>query len=235
MNMKRKVIELETVQELKAIEKVSQDVSKKYVPIYSSAIVELMEPEYKFKQAVQALPSSSSHYVDLVSDDAALRIYNSYDRSLALRVNYYSDGMLIPLGIDRLIHMGAKAKTFTKDFTDAKEEIKKAVKTARNIDKFLSGVTITDDLKKVISKAIFRLPKNFKMVKVTNPVDVLKDISLKEYIKKSTNNFLLGNYHYEKEDGAGFKGPKKNTVMTRIKSENRVIKALKAQYPELFL
>ena len=238
MNYNYKTITIKDAKEIKKFEVVTPLASKKYVPIYSSEVIRLLEPEFKFVEAVKFSPISSAHYFDLVTNDnkTKLRIYNSYDRKLALRVSLVSDGMTIPLGVDRLVHIGAKAQSFTEDFTDAKEEIIKAIDTAKVVDTFLKDTTIYPELAEVLTENIFTLWKSKNSVKVNNPADNLIDkVSIKEYLTKSINIYLKGAYTFVNKDGKTLKGAKEGSVVYRLRTENKVIKVLKAEFPELFL
>jgi len=236
----RKVIRLETTEDVKMIETVSKRVSKKYVPIMSTELIALMEPEFKFVGGTQIRKGSTKHYIDLDSGDDHLRIYNSYDRTMALRVNLVSDGMVIPLGVDRLVHIGQKAKDFTVEFTEAKDEIKEAIKTAKLTDFFLKDNVITVELAKTLTEAIFQHGTGKKInqgiTDIRNFTDILIDqkISIKKYITLSVRAFLTGEYTYIK-NGKKLNGRKKEGIMRKVKIENRVIKALTDEYPEYFL
>ena len=227
------------INDIKAFEKVSPLVTKKYVPIFTSEIIELLKPEFELVEVKRFGKATSAHYADFISKDGIqLRIYNSYDRELALRVNLLADGMLIPLGVERLVHMGQNAKNFTKEFKDAKKEIIDAVQTAKDIDTFLKGHIISEAMAKKFTEVIFKLPKNREAVSIKNPVESIvgkMDVTLKEFIKKSIVNYLRGEYQYTNKEGKTLKGPKQGTLLARVIVENRVIKEIDEQFPELFI
>ena len=230
---------LETVDELRSIEKVHPSVSKKYVPIYTSDIVEILHPEFRYVHGVQFVKGLTRHYVDLMNKEGdTIRIYNSYDRTLALRVNYITAdaGVSIDLGIDRLVHIGSKAKDFTDDLSDAKEAIINGVKNAKFIMHKLTNTLVTENMAKEISDIIFVKELNKNVQEYTNYVDILleKNIDLKKYIDMSIHNYIEGEYTFVK-DGVKHNGRKIRSVLRKVRLENKIMKYIKENFPEYFL
>lgn len=232
-----KLIEFNSGDELKRIEKVSPKVSDKYIPVFSSEIISNLTPEFTFRYARQFGKGCSSHYVELINSNSdIIRIFNSYDRSRALSVYLISDGFGIDLGIDRLIHIGKKAKDFNTSIQDAKEEIIENINTAKIISIKLESEKITQELGKEISNIIYANDiKRKGFQSYTNYVDhLIPDISIKRYITMSIKEFMDGEYTYLL-DGKKRNGRRKTSIFNKIFTENKIIKLLKEKYPEYFL
>lgn len=224
---------LDTIQDLENIEKVSPRVSKSYVPIYSSDIANILQPEYQYSHGVQFVKGSTKHYIELKSDTETLRIYNSYDRSLALRLTLH-DGISVDLGVNRLIHRGEKAKVFIDNLKEVKEDILAAVQNTKKIIKFFETTKITDDLKKEISDIIFKYDKQRKgFQEYTNYVDLL-DINIKNYISQSIDKYMDGDYTLI-INGSKRNGTKTKSTLRKVKLENEIIKHIEKTRPEYFL
>jgi len=61
-----------------------------------------------------------------------------------------------------------------------------------------------------------------------------KNISLKDYMKKSINSFLRGDF-IVKMDGKKVNARARKNIPLRLKIENRVMKVLETAHPEVFL
>jgi len=226
-----------TIAELKSFENVSPKVSDLYVPIYTSEIIKLLEPEFKFINGSRLEGSSSKHYVDFDHNGDKIRLYNSYDRQMAFQANLYSDGFIIDLGLDRLVHRGARAKNVAVDIKTFKEDVVIAVKTAKVIQTKFDTVNVDENIAKEISDMIF-----FKQAKIkgfqeyTNYMDILipKGISLKAYITSSINKFIQGDYTVTINGSKRLGRPVSSTLM-KIRIQNKIVKYLSAQFPEYFL
>jgi len=243
----RQPIHFTNPNDLKALEHVDSRASEKYVAIYSTELIKLLAPEFTFVEAYQLVPShsgtiKSAHYFDMVSADgnSHLRFFNSYDRSLALRVSLIADGIMIPLGVDRLVHIGHKAQSFTEDIVDIKQEMLEAAKVAKNINNFMTSTPATEHIAKAITQTILFCSLSTKnqerVTEINNFTELLleKNISLKDYMKKSINSFLRGDF-IVKMDGKKVNARARKNIPLRLKIENRVMKVLQAQYPEVFL
>jgi len=243
----RQPIHFTNPDELKVLEHVDARASEKYVAIYSTELIKLLAPEFTFVEAFQLVPNRvgkirSAHYFDMISADgnSHLRFFNSYDRSLALRVSLVADGIMIPLGVDRLVHIGHRAQSFTEDIVDIKKEMLEAAKVAKNINNFMTATPATEDIAKVISKTILfsSLPtkEQKRVTEINNFTELLleKGISLKDYMKKSINSFLRGDFVILM-DGKKVNSRQRRNIPLRLKIENRVMRVLEAEYPEVFL
>lgn len=229
--------ELKTIDDVRAIEEISPYVSEKYVPIYTSNIIEVLEPEFKFEYGYKWYATTSQHYVELKHGEDTVRIYNSFDRSAAFRMFLQGD-VSIDLGVDRLVHIGAKAASFKDDLLASKETIIDAIKKAKEGIAQLGGIQVNSELQKEISDAIFSdeiKKKGFQSY--TNLVDVIveqKGLTVLGYIKSSISNYIKGNYSVT-NSGTKKTGNEKRAAFTKIQLESKVNKFLIAKYPELFL
>jgi len=225
-----------TVEDVAKYENISGGASDKYVPIYTTDLINMLAPEFKFDHGEQVLGRSNAHYVDLVNDEGdRIRILNSFDRSLALRISLVSEGVLIPLGVERLVHIGTKAKGFTDEVAESRQEIFEAVAVAKKFEMFLKNTPITEDVAKDISREIFTHGKDAKKItEIVNYVDLIDGLDIQRYINLSIRGFLTGNYTYMK-DAVKAVGKKKNSVLGRIQIENRIVALFTAKYPEYFL
>ena len=227
--------------DVKLLEHVDARVSDKYVPIFTSELMKLLKPEFEFVDGSRISKTSTAHYINLKNkNDDTIRIYNSFDRSMALRIGMVSEGISIPLGIDRLIHIGQKARDFQEEFKEAKADILEAVTTAKAFKEYLEKTVATADIAKAITTSIFThgagKKQNLGISEFINYTDLLldKNISLKKYINLSIRSYQLGEYSYVK-DGVKMNGRPKPSLMGRIHLENRLIKTLQEKFPEYFL
>jgi len=228
-------------QDVKLLEHVDSKVSDKYVPIFTSELMKLLEPEYKFEDGVRIKGTTTAHFVDLKNEDGdTIRIYNSFDRTMALRIDMVSEGIAIPLGIDKLIHIGQKAKNFQEEFKEAKADILAAVIVAKTFKEYLEKTVATEDIAKEITNSIFvhgnGKEQNLGITEFINYTDLLlnQNISLKKYINLSIRSYQLGEYSYVK-DGKKMNGRPKTSVLGRVHLENRLIQTLNEKFPEYFL
>ncbi len=227
-----------TIKELKAFETVSPKVSAKYVPIYTSELIKILEPEFTLVNGCKPYPSYTTHYVDLVNETGdTIRIYNSFDRRWALSVNLISDGLTIKLGTDRLIHMGQKATNFTEDFEDAKQSILDAIVNAKTFAGVLASTKIEKDLAKAITDSVFRnFIKKDGFQEIVNYADILieKDITVKNYINTTLKNFAEGNYTVT-ISGKKRVGRKSSNVFEEVLNKSKIMKLVENEYLEYLL
>jgi hypothetical protein len=219
----RKDFILNNIKEVQAIEKVSPKVSERYVPIYTSELIEALAPEFEFVSGYKfGRGTGSKHYVTLKNkDNDYIRIYNSFDASLAFRAYLVSDDIQFSI-IDenRVIHTGDKARSLgDKDhIQEIKEAIIKAIPNTKLLSSKLKDTEIdldseiADKIKEAISKkrlySFKRSQKrskkvekdaDYEFVNYTDDVvkklqDAGKNISIYSYINLSIKNFLQGNY-----------------------------------------
>ncbi len=208
------------------------------IAIVTSDIVEILSPEFKLVGGSRFHKSSNKHYVDLKSEDSTIRLYNSFDRSLALNFSLVTGEIAIDLGVDRLIHIGNKAKEFTLSLEEAKDEIMKAIPTARKIVANLSRVKVTKDMAKVISDIVFSVEmESEQYVAYNSYVDILlenKELTVKDYISSSLSNYFKGNYTITQKTRK-LVGRVHDDLFRKAKMQNLIIKTLLEEYPEYFL
>ncbi len=134
---------------LKAFEIVSSNVSKQYVPVYTSEIIDELSPTFKFIEGVRYHACNSVHSVTLQNKEGdIISIDNSYDRSRAfsLRLNYGQ--LTIPLDLDRVIHRGESAQLLADELLLDKEILFKAIKNAKTVGLSLKESKIPESFKK---------------------------------------------------------------------------------------
>ena len=242
---KMRYLESTDVELLKSFEVVSETVSKKYVPIFSSEIVEAMEPEFEFLGFKKYFGKRTPHSFTLRNTETGeiIKIFNSYDGTMALRMFYVDGDLPIDLGVDRLIHRGNKAKDFKESIEDAKFAIIDAVETAKTLNQVLESTKVTKKQQKRITEVVFsRIIKRKDVNEVTNYVDVLvetagerdHEFSIKQYILGSIQEFIGGNYTYV-QNGTKKNGRKINSAFGRVEIENDVVKMIEDEFVEVML
>ncbi len=237
--MRKQIPAVYTVDEIKAFEIVSDKVSDKYVPIYSTDLIEILSPEFELVQAKRTTTSLTSHFVDMVNKDGdRLRIYNSYDGTLAFRMSLFTGTYGIDLGTDRVIHRGKTAKSLKTILEESKQDILNSVKTAKKIKTKLSELDVDKETAKNISNTVFlHRTKQKGFEKYTNYVDILVEktnISIDKYINMTVDKYINGDYTYV-ENGKKKNGRKANSTLLKIRIENSIISNLMSEYPECFL
>ena len=233
-----KVIYLESIEDVKSFQVVSSKASEKYVPIFSSDIIEALAPEFTFVGGYKPLPADTIHYLDFENENKdTIRVYNSYNRNLALRMTARVDGFSVDLGLDRLIHRGKKAAEFKADLVESKEFLISKIENAKVLAAHLTDTKITKKLATDISNVIFeRITKRKGFQGYTNYIDILvpKGISVKAYIVQSINKFLDGDFTYT-ISGVKKNGTKVGSVFSKIKLEHSVMDLITEEYMEFLL
>ena len=193
--MRKDRLEYTSPEAMKEFE-VPSNVSKQYVPIYSTDIIAALEPEFQFTYAMKFFPKQSRHYFEMESDKGKIRVYNSYDRSLALRIAYVAD-IPVDLGVNHLIHRGASAQTFNDNLHELKPLILKAIDSAQLLSNALANTKVTKNLAKEISVIVFaKVIEKEGFQEYKNYTDLLGEMSVTTYIKTTMKNYLEGNYTY---------------------------------------
>jgi hypothetical protein len=228
-----------TIDELKSFEKVDAKVSKKYVPIYTSMVVEALEPEFKMVEGCKIFKTWSTHYVDLKGEDATIRIHNSFDRRWAFGLTLTTaDGFPVRVGLDRIVHIGSKAKEFNENFKDAKGDVLKAIANARVFATTLSKTNINADLAAKVKAIVFRKIMDTKGFQtVSNDVDILldnKSMSVTSYISSTLAAFERGNYTYT-VSGVKKVGGKTKSVFNRTQTESLLMDLIEEEFIEYLL
>jgi hypothetical protein len=264
--MKKNFI-LNTVEDVKSIENVALKVSDRYVPIYTTDIIEALAPEFEFVTGYKfGRGKSTKHYVTLKNkDNDQIRIFNSFDASMAFRAYLVSDDIQFSLVDDnRVVHVGDKARSLgDKDaITDIKESIINAIPNMKLLSSKLQDVEVDVDsdiaqkIKEAISKKTLyyynrsktkaaKAAKTdevkYEFVNYTDEVvkglqEKGKKVSIYTYINLSVKNFIEGNY--------GFRHPKTKvlsggrpikSVTNRISITNRVAKVLEKDFFEYLI
>ncbi len=226
-----------TLNDIKEIEVISPLVSEMYAPIYSSELVQSLAPEFELIDVKRIYKANTMHYVDLKDkDNSVIRIYNSYDRRLAFRMSLVSkDNFTVDLGTDRIIHKGLNAKTLTDNLKDTKKSILKGVKNAKIVAKRLNTTKIRPRFARVVSDVVFNsLIQKEGFQGYTNYTDVIKNISVAEYINQSTKRFIEGDYTVT-FSGKKRKGQKITSAFKKVEIQNKLVKIIAEEYPEYFL
>jgi len=253
-----------TEKTLKDIEVVSGDVSKKYVPIYTSEIVESLKPEFEFDYGYKFGDKSSKHYVQLKNkDEDIIRIYNSFDRSFALRIYFITDDLQFPL-VDngRIVHIGEKAKKI-EDFKDLKKEILKSIPAIKELKANLENEIVDLDSEIIAEinrtipfEVIYRAEYNLRKrkgdtkskfeVKFDNYVDTVakkaaengNPLTVYQYLNLSIKNFIDGNYgliHVLNNKETKKSGKKITSPFSRVLALFRINNKLQEVLPEYFI
>jgi len=239
---------LNSIEDVEGIERVS-NVSEKYVPIYTSDFIRVLEPEFKFLYGKKFGGVSSKHYVVLENKDGdRIVVYNSFDRTLAFSVQLISDEIQFSiLDEKRVIHIGERARLIgdTDYLKEIKESILKSIPNRKLLFNKLKNTEIQPDIQKAINDVIAK-DKIYHMnrkkecdYKYINPVDSIaktlkengKKMSTYDYINLSIKNFLDGNYEIE---GCGEikKGRKNKSVFYKINTINRISKMIEKDFIE---
>ena len=230
-------------QDVENIENIDANVSEKYVPVYSTELIDILAPEFEFKGGLLFHPGSTKHSLHFTTKDGDdLVIYNSYDRRLALGFYLKTGEFNVDVGVDRLIHMGQRAKDFAQALQDSKADILKNIKNTKTMMYTLAQEDIDTTIAANITNIVFgtklykgreRTPSG---VQIVNPADYLieKEISVKAYIDLTLKNFYEGNYTYL-QNGVKKIGRPTKQLFQKVTIQNKLVKYLKEVYPELFL
>ena len=235
--MRNTVTKLNNINDVKKIENISGNVSEKYVPIFTSDVIDIMEPDFIFVGGVKWHKNTTQHYIEMKRGNDFIRIYNSFDRTAAFRM-FYKGEISIDLGIDKLVHRGKKAASFKDVLEESKEEIVEAIDRTKNGIAQLGQIQVTLELQKKISDVIFgKYLKKKGFQEYTNYVDSIveqKGMSVLSYIKSTIANYNKGLYTVTIK-GVKKEGREKKSLFTKLKLEGKVNKFLLSEYPELFL
>ena len=254
-----------TEKTLRNIERPSANVSDKYVPIYTSHIVEALKPEFSFDYGYQFGKTSSKHYVQLKNKDQdVIRVYNSFDRTFALRIYFISDDLQFPL-VDqgRVVHIGEKARN-VEDLKELKAEILKSIPAIKELKAKLQDEKVTKldteiikEINKIIPEdVLYRTEYNIRnrkgdkksdlKLEFVNYVDTVakkaqengKPLSLYNYINLSVRNYVDGNYGIKQtyKGVETLKGGRKIvSPFTRTRTLFRINNQLQEVLPEYFI
>lgn len=238
--MRKAIKPVYTVRDIKKFENISQRVSKQYVPIFSTDLIKILAPEFELVKAQKTSEGSTRHYVDLINDKKdTIRIYNSYDRSLAFRMALISGEYSIDLGTDRIIHRGKNAAGLVETITEHKSDILDGVKAAKRIKNQLKDTKVNKEMAENISDSIFSYLKGKKgFESYTNYIDILleskKGLTADQYINKSIDKWIKGEYTIT-FNGKKRNGRKTGSAFGKVQIEARIVSNLIETFPEYFL
>jgi hypothetical protein len=230
---------LKTIDDLKKIEVISGNLTDRYVPIFTSELIE--ELGFKYLKGYQL--GKTKHVVDVESPNGIIRIYNSYDGTLAFR-SYIVDDIQIPLTDDRVIHMGERAREF-KDIKHIKDIILNSIPNAKMIETKLNiPVDLDSEIVAKIKETIFSDKMRYYTKRGKTPEfvcyvdDVVKklqengkEVTLKTYIKMCIDNYIEGNYGIKFGDNIK-PGKKVRSSFQKIKFVDKISKLINTEYIE---
>jgi len=229
-----KTLAIKNLQELKKLEKVSSEVSDKYVPISTTKIIEELSPEFTFVSANKVFYGLSRHEVVLKRGEDYILIENSYDRSRSFRLSFLSNGILIPLDLEKVVHIGEFAKNLVEDILVNKDKVIEALHNAKTVVTTLRNSPITLKYKKEIKNVVFEkhIKKGFKVDvgSIASRYDNFFD-----YSATLAERLIDGDYLYENDKGKLRKGRKIKSRFLQLDAVNRVIKYLKDNNPAVFI
>jgi len=230
-------IGFDTLEDLKTFERISNKVSKKYVPILSSDIIDALAPEFSFVGGTKFYKYSTSHNIRLYNAelDTEIVFENSYDRSRALVFSVVVDGVFLPINIDRIVHIGQYAKAFVSDTVVNKEAIIEGIKNTTDLVVTLKETKATKEFKTAIEGYVFGIQskrKGFQGYKLNIASRYKKNVY--DYATRLTNDFLEGNYTVT-INGVEKQGTRNGDKFERTRISNKIVKFLKEEYIEIFV
>lgn len=248
---------LKNLSELKNIERISKEVSDKYVPIYTSELVEVLKPEFTFLSGFTFGSNTTKHGVTLKNKSGdKIRIYNSFDGTLAFRVYYVTESLNFSLlDNNRVVHRGDKARNISdkEHLNEIKDSIIKAIPNVKKLQTKLKTLKINTESKiaKVIKAAVFKGRADYYKYKIkdesyefVNYVDTVAEkakengnpLSIYAYINLTVKNFIDGNYGIKHGKTGNVKGGRKvKTAFMKICIINDLTKAIEKNLVEYFI
>ena len=233
-NTKTVSLAVKTLADLKKLEKVSSEASEQYVPISTTKIIQDLSPEFKFISANRVFPISSRHEVILQHGNDYILIENSYDRSRSFRLSFLSNGVLIPLDLEKVVHRGEFAKNLEQDILVNKDKVIEALHNAKTVVTTLKNSPITDKYKTEITNIVFEkhIKKGFK---VDVGVIASRYENFFDYGATLAERLIDGAYYYENDKGKLRRGRKIKSRFLQLEAVNKVIKYLKDNNPAVFI
>ena len=239
---KTKFATFSTIEELKAFELVDTNVSDKYVPIYTSEIIEILEPEFKFVGGEKYYNFNSAHTVFLESENGIrIAISNSFDRTRAFSAFLIADEIRIPLDLDRQIHLGSEAAALTENFRDNKPEFFVAIEHATAVVRKLKTTNIPQYVKDEVTEIVFAATKKRKGF-------IELDLNIADnyntcftFINSCIYRYIKGEYNVVLESKSSLdgevirKGSKLSSRFVKLQLTNEVYSYLAEELPELFI
>jgi hypothetical protein len=234
-----KVNQIKSIEDLKKLEVVSSNVSEKYVPIYTSQIIEELSPEFEFVRATKYFPGGTRHEAVLRTtlfneNGDFILIENSYDRSRSFRLSFLNNGILIPLNLEKIVHRGENAQNLANDLLVNKDEVLAALENAKKIVAYFKSTKISKKLKKEIFEIVFEkhLEKRYEVdVTIADSYDTIF-----KYIETIVDRYINGEYFIaNKSTNKIRKGTKIKSRFTQMNLTNKIYKYLKDNFPAIFI
>lgn len=209
--------------ELERFERISSRVSKKYVPIYSTKLVESLEPQFKYigvNPYSRTGNNGSRHYITMsCGESLLLRIENSFDGTLALRISFQYNNFVF--GFIRQVHIGKNAIDMSTT-----NEISEIYKSALKYVDTLSAIKFTKEEQLQIIEIVAK-ERGISIARLNNPEQYTDDnLSAIDFIEKILE--IVYN------QGVKMSKPLKNDFC-KMKVSKKIYKFLDETYPELSL
>jgi len=198
--------------------------SDSYIPIRTTDIIEKLGYEvltiYSF--------SKTYHGVTLYDDEInRILIENSYKKERAFRLSLYSNGMFIPLGLEKIIHRGERAKTFSEI---DKVELSEAIKSRKNAIEKMKKVPVSELVEKEIMNVIF----GKREIDLKEDENNLRRDNLADFIEDVLDIYSTGNYFIIKKDKIR-KGRAKRNISYLLSLSTKLYKSIYKNYPFIFI
>jgi len=151
--MKLAFSNIKTIEDIKRFERISTRVSSKYVPIYTSNLVESLSEGFSIISGSIYRYTSNAHYIVLGSnknDKLKLYIDNSFDRTVALRISFMYKNLIF--GFIKQVHMGESASDISHNYDSVSELY---IKASSFIDT-LSKYQLDEEDRQVIVEQLFK-------------------------------------------------------------------------------
>jgi len=227
------------IKTLKSFEHVSSKVSAKYVPIYTSEVIKALEPEFTFIEGMRYNNYKTMHSVYLENDlGDKITIDNSYDRTRAFGFRFHSDGLAIPLNLDRQIHIGQHAQELADNLIVDKQALVDAIQNAKNVVQVLRDTPITQGFKDEIISVIFKKVIERNGFKALDIVIADSYDNFYSFIVTAVARYLKGDYTVTMDvDGREVtrKGHVIKSRFQRLYVTNDVYGYLEEERPEVFV
>lgn len=210
--------------DLKRLKKLENGIlnSKSYIPIKST---EFLQKNNLVDNIVNIfMLSGTAHIINLNVDGVNISIINSYNRERAFSIRLYINGMFMPLGLERIIHRGPRAKSI-EDITEA--ELKGIIRSKKNYHIELKSIPLFSRVVEEIERVLFR---NQKVMFIDTP----NTNNLGDYLESIMQIYKEGDYYIARNKKLR-KARKKTSINGYLNICNRVYKVLTINYIYLFI
>ena len=225
---------LKNIEAVKRIENVDPAVSDQYVPIYTSKIVEHLQPECQFIVGWKFFPKLSAHNVVLSYKDETIIITNSYDRSRAFSMLIGKNHFYVPVKLDRVIHRGQGAEEVAEEFINNKKALFEGIENAKKIVNYFKDTKITEKTKKEIFNIVFKRQIDQGKKIIITIGDSYNTIQ--KYIDTIVERYFEGDYYTENpKNGKIRKGRKIKSRFNQLYVTNKIVKYIEQNHPEIFI